>query len=383
MASSIEWLQGGETWNPIRARMKYSKVPPNQKKAAVLEELKVIPAGKVGWACVHASPGCLHCYAEKQNVQCGTNKTRYGTGLKYDVPSLDQVEIFLDEETLYQPMHWRKGRLIFPCSMTDWMADFVPDEFRDKMLVVMARTPQHTYLTLTKRADRQRAFLARYRVGNVKLGWHTLDGKDPKAYGGEAEQLFGIWPLPNLWLGTSCENQEWADKRIPDLLATPAAIRWVSAEPLLGPLAIQSHLSINPALQPHTTQVLNIWQGLDWVVAGGESGGKARPMHPHWARSLRDQCQASGVPFFFKQWGEYRPTSLVGQAAGCFIGDRWQSEIPNNPGGPPYYAGDFPEKYPTLTPLCMMARVGKKAAGRTLWFKEWSEYPIQTAKGRP
>jgi protein gp37 len=368
MPSKIEWLRGsdamaaGETWNPIRSRRKSD--------------------GKVGWHCVRISPGCVHCYSATQNQRCGTNRGRNGTGLDYTVPGLEQVEIFLDEKTLLQPLHWKKGRLIFPCSMTDWQADFVPDEFRDKMLAVMALTPQHTYLTLTKRADRQRKYLndgaLRLRIAreaNVMMRsdkgaansealasvftWRAFEYAEVGEY---ANYLAGItdrcWPLPNLWLGTSAENQEYADKRIPELLQTPAAVRWVSAEPLLGPI------DFHGILHPENFVLAGVPVGwINWVVCGGESGPGARPMHPEWARSIRDQCAAADVPFFFKQVGEWvwsglhNANTIINTVGGKIVIAYNQRLIPGKCG------------------KTLVTRVGKKAAGRLLDGREHNEYP--------
>jgi protein gp37 len=372
--SKIEWLRGsddtqGSTWNPVRAR--------NRK------------TGKVGWFCTKPSPGCKGCYAERMNVQAGNNPGRMGNGIAYAIDKLDQVEIFLDEKTLLQPLHWRKGRLIFPCSMTDWQADFVPDEFRDKMLAIMALTPQHTYLTLTKRADRQRGYLQQNSTGGHIF--HVAS-----QFGNPAS---GTWPLPNHWVGVSAENQKYADLRIPELLQTPAAVRWVSAEPLLGPIDLscwseeglecgecqwrgredQAKLIEDPPDDSHFNcprcgeicahtpldELLGAERGINWLVCGGESGPGARPIHPDWARSLRDQCAAAGVPFFFKQWGEWGPGEIVaddrryptkqyfnGEWEEC--SDDWATEKDNG---------------------SILYRVGKKAAGRLLDGKEHNEYP--------
>lgn len=303
MASSIEWLDGGETWNPIRARLKNG----HPFKAAV-------PQQKVGWACVRISPGCEHCYSEKQNEQCGTNKTRAGTGLNYTVPALQMVDLFLDEETLMKPLHWKKPRLIFPCSMTDWMADFVSDEWRDKMLAVMTRTPQHTYLTLTKRADRQRKYLSRDPEDRLDDICHQLPGSLNETWHYPAK-----WPLPNLWLGVSAEDQQRANERIPELLQTPAAIRWVSLEPLLEPVDL-TDLPVPDSVTGHNAiyetpyrfsalttddddHVYNKHPKLDWGVIGLESGAKARHGNVEWIRSLVKQFQTAGVPVFVKQLG--------------------------------------------------------------------------------
>jgi protein gp37 len=167
--------------------------------------------------------------------------------------------------------------------------------------------------------------------------------------------------FPNVWLGVSVENQAAADARIPILLRTPAAIRFISAEPLLGPLDITSiPWTVRGYLEePHGDT-------LDWVICGGESGPHARPMHPDWARGLRDQCQAAGIPFFFKQWGEWCPGENV-ESARKFetvqmindeflpCSDDWVTEADS----------DEPILY----------RVGKKAAGRSLGGREWDEFP--------
>jgi protein gp37 len=203
--SKIEWLDGGSTWNPIRARNRIT--------------------GKLGWFCTKPSPGCKGCYAERMNVGL------FGNGVRYAVDQQHLVEIFLDEKTLLAPLHWKKPRLIFPCSMTDWQADFVPDEYRDKMMAVMALTPHHTYLTLTKRAERQREYLSapelRARIAREanammrtnKLAnsdalahvftWGRLEHAEPGEY---ANYLVGIadrcWPLPNVLAGRQRRKPE-------------------------------------------------------------------------------------------------------------------------------------------------------------------------------
>jgi protein gp37 len=301
MASSIEWLNGGETWNPIRARLKEIYT------GTVLNPLPIpIPKGKVGWMCVKVSPGCEGCYAEHQNVTCGTNPGRNGTGQRYAADKLPLVELFLDEKTLLAPLHWKRPRLIFPCSMTDWMADFVPDEWRDKMLAVMALTPQHTYLTLTKRADRQQKFLSRDPEDRIDDICHEFPGSLNETWHYPAQ-----WPLPNLWLGTSAEDQKRADERIPELLQTPAAVRWVSAEPLLEAIDLNHlHLEENfveidalngthGVYRPHGGKSPR----LDWIVVGGESGPGARPFNIEWARQIIAQGKAARVPVFVKQLG--------------------------------------------------------------------------------
>ena len=281
--SKIEWTEA--TWNPIRARN--------------------IRTGKVGWHCEHATTGCEHCYAEAINK-------RLGTGLPFKPGHLQagDIELFLDEAMLLAPLRWKKPRKIFVGSMTDLFASFVADAWLDRIFAVMALCPQHTFQVLTKRSMRMREYLSREDLPN-RLAWEVtakvmnawrpgwkseaVDGP----YRSRAIAAFAKWPLPNLWLGVSAERQEEADERIPLLLQTPAAVRFLSAEPLLGPIDL-THTCM-PGYS--TTMSAN----LDWVIGGGESGSNARPMHPDWARSLRDQCAAAGVPFFFKQMTKKGP----------------------------------------------------------------------------
>lgn len=241
--TKIEWADA--SWTPIRARF----------------------GGNVGHHCEHVSEGCRNCYAESMNK-------RLGTGLEFKPGYRDKIDLFLDEKMLQAPLHWRKPRMIFVCSMTDLFADFVPDEWIIRILGVMAQCKQHTFQVLTKRPMRMRQFMTNL---NVALTCHA---------GGNGYE----WTIPNLWIGTSCENQPAANARIPDLLATPAAVRFVSCEPMLGPIDLQQWLKIGDE-----------YSTINWVIVGGESGHGARQMHPDWARSLRDQCAAASVPFFMKQ----------------------------------------------------------------------------------
>jgi protein gp37 len=297
--TSIEWTD--DSWNPVRAR------------------LKANPA-KVGWHCVHKSEGCRNCYAESFNL-------RLGTQLAYKPGHERDLEIFLDEKMLLAPLRWRKPRKIFVCSMTDLFADFVSDEMLDQIFAVMALCPSHVFQVLTKRPERMRAYLSRPGV-EVRIGLEAL-GLCCESQSANSRSKLGAgvkikasdinpgglsrWPLPNVWLGVSVEDQAAADERIPILLDMPAAVRWLSCEPLLGPLDLAR-------LRPPGCTWLNAMtgdmhagpsvfrefeRGIDWIVAGGESGPGARPMHPDWARALRDQCTAAGVPFLFKQWGAW------------------------------------------------------------------------------
>jgi protein gp37 len=216
--------------------------------------------------------------------------------------------------------------MIFVNSMSDPFHESVPDEWIDQIFAIMALTPQHTYQILTKRPERMKDYVTRLAFGSFD---------EAKRMGLEDDEerlirLFGLenWPVKNVWLGVSIEDQATADERIPLLLETPAAVRWVSAEPLLGPvdlraLALPENWGKCDCTDFPTT--VNAYDAtvycegccegaesmdcgrIDWVVIGGESGRDARPMHPDWARSLRDQCADAEVPFFFKQWGEWAP----------------------------------------------------------------------------
>lgn len=301
--SDIEWTDA--TWTPIRARVKPDALEIARVKgyASLFPILEALKPGKVGPHCEHVSPGCEHCYSETNNARC---LPANGTGLPFDRRSRDLVELFVDGDILTQPWHWRKPRCVFVCSQTDLFAEFVTDEMIDCVFAMMARCSRHTFQVLTKRADRMREYLSRFRHSGSTDGFITRDGclasDSPTGV-----PIFNParWPLPNVWLGVSLEDQPRADERPRQLLRTPAALRFLSVEPLLGPVDVYQYLGgarnpIGPAYGG---------RGIDWVIVGGESGPGARPMHPDWARSIRDQCVAAGVPFFFKQWGEWHPLS--------------------------------------------------------------------------
>lgn len=305
--------------------------------------------------------------------------------------------------------------------------DAAPDEWIDRIFAVAALTPQHTHMILTKRSGRMREYLSRpaveVRIGLEALGLVLEDhARNRRSTLGKGVTLRGsdinpgalkTWPLPNVWLGVSVEDQTRADERIPDLLATPAAVRFLSCEPLLGPVDLTRIMEAGRAECFHSTKQepfklgdrtwtearasLNSltghywgedlldgrWEGwcgeedqpspgfgepgyhkpLDWVIAGGESGPGARPMHPDWARSLRDQCAAAGVPFHFKQWGE------------------WELSLDRDKDDPDWradYTSDYVDhdksKWLNLAGGCgfhgerfvVMRKVGKKTAGRML-----------------
>ncbi len=311
---------------------------------------------KIEWAdvvwnpvtgCTKVSAGCKHCYAERM-------WPRLATGRPF-------TSVQCHDDRLHAPLHWKKPRRVFVNSMSDLFHEDVPDEFIDRVFAVMALCPQHTFTVLTKRPRRmfdymngQDECLDDARIDLIRLtasyyGYTDFPGTEIK------------WPIQNVWLGVSCENQETADKRIPLLLKTPAALRFVSCEPLLGPINLEDR-----------------YNGitLNWVIVGGESGPKARPMHPDWARSLRDQCQFESVPFFFKQWGEWAPAcaqypdtdaeqdendnaSCGGDICMSNDGYIWEDGVQPSTTGRPW----------------LINRVGKKKAGRLLDGVLHDEFP--------
>ena len=234
----------------------------------------------------------------------------------------------LNTDWIGQPLRWQQPRKIFVAAHGDLFHENVPDAWIDLVFAVMALSQRHVFQVLTKRPERMRDYVlgANFRPAQL-ISSYLVFGEHPSIAitehdrqlmaqcgmewrsGSSAAELAKL-PLPNVWLGTSAEDQRTADERIPALLGTPAAVRWISAEPLLGPVEIDDSLA-----------------GLGWVVAGGESGPSARPMDPSWPRSLRNQCICARVPFFFKQWGG--PTAKAG---GRLLDGRTWDEMP--PGSP-------------------------------------------------
>ena len=256
--------------------------------------------------CSIVSPGCTNCYAMKMaaRIEKMQPESHYaGTTKRVNGNAVWTGKVALaPDHILTAPLRWKKPRRIFVNSMGDLFHESIPDEWIDKVFAVMALCPQHTFQVLTKRSKRMREHLdTRLRASFVSAA--ALSMVPGNAV--EKSPAWNMkWPLPGVWLGVSAEDQARADERIPDLLAIPAAVRFVSAEPLLSALDLVPYLS--PHFQSESADFPKLGE-LDWVIAGGESGPSARPMHPDWARSIRDQCQDARVPFFFKQWGEFAP----------------------------------------------------------------------------
>jgi len=286
--------------------------------------------------CTKVSPGCDRCYAERVTERFN------GPGSFANVKR--------HSERLHLPLRWRKPRMIFVNSMSDLFHDEVPDAFIAEVFAVMALAQRHTFQLLTKRHARMRSLLNSEAFEDrvdLALRARMMGGSISEQDCATAPRL----PLPNIWLGVSVEDQKWANTRIPYLLGTPAAVRFLSCEPLLGPL------SLRPWITQESGRDRN---AIGWVIVGGESGPGARPMHPAWARQIRDECVDAGVPFHFKQWGEWHPTGAVGL------------------GGPKprrlYLAGSDCEHGCGTE----VVRVGKKLAGRELDGRTWDEYPGRT-----
>lgn len=240
--------------------------------------------------CTKVSAGCDNCYAEGV-------VTRWHAAGSPAFPKPFDTVVMRGERMLTQPLRWRRPRRIFVNSLSDLFHDQVDDAFIAEVFAVMAMAPQHTFQLLTKRHGRMRSLLSSSRFATLVQN---------RVYKRNVYASPPSLPLPNVWLGVSVEDQQWANIRIPALLDTPAAVRWISAEPLLGRVSFRwakwQPLSEIPG---GVTDHLDGLRGLDWVVVGGESGPKARPMEVEWARSLRDECAEAGVPFLFKQWGSH------------------------------------------------------------------------------
>jgi protein gp37 len=303
--------------------------------------------------CSIVSPGCTNCYAMKfaGNRLDGNPKAPHyaGTTQKSKAGPVWSGKLALAPQHIVNaPLKWSKPRRIFVNSMGDLFHESVPDEWILDALTIMAIARRHTFQVLTKRAERMRDFMSNPDLlQEIMVNWWSFD---------DGMRSVEAWPLPNVWLGVSAEDQRRADERIPYLPETPAAVRFVSAEPLVGPIdlcRIKEDTGFTFDALSRKVGISFRGVGLDWIIAGGESGPNARRMHPDWARSLRDQCAAAGVPFFFKQWGEWAPHGAGRPSRGqpeTFVGE------------PPHSAR-------------LMYRAGKSRAGRLLDGHEHNRMP--------
>ena len=275
--TTIEWTD--HSINPIRARD--------------------VLTGDVGHYCEKVSTGCKHCYASRLQSRFkmpafpGRGKRRKFTEIDGEIDGgyvrIDaHVEVFFDDDKLWEVLRRRKSTRYFWCDMTDLFGWWVPEIWIDRCFAAMALTPQHTHQVLTKRPERMATYV-RDPATLHRLAYHVWwlrrreSDKEELVSMDEIEaDLRASWPLPQLWIGTSVENQQQADRRIPELLRCLAAVRFLSCEPLLGPLDHQRE----PA---------------DWIIIGCESGPQRRPMNLEWAESIVEQCRGAGVACFVKQ----------------------------------------------------------------------------------
>lgn len=358
--TGIEWTDA--TWSPIRYRVREDAADIARAKGYTsLVHIAEKMAGRVGQHCEHVSAGCEHCYAETNNHRC---LPANGTGLPYDRRSRDLVEPYFDSTAISKiPEH--PPRKIFVENQSDIFAEWVPDTLICDTFQDICDNPQHTYQMLTKRAERAFRFLSQTHLPCFCCqgsGWNYC------VWDGNGLQRHGK-PYPNVWLGISAENQETLDARALWLLKTPAAVRFLSLEPLLGPVDVKPYVEWERCGGGHRTRDTRI----DWVIVGGESGHGARPMHPDWVRSIRDQCQAAGVAFFFKQWGAYAPITFDDRHGANGNKDAiWIH--PDGFTSPRGEVRDF--GWP-------MAKIRKKAAGRLVDGREWNEFPeVRNADAR-
>lgn len=324
--SGIEWTDA--TWNPV--------------------------AG-----CSPVSEGCRNCYAARQALRMGSNpnekvRAAYGGTAEMRGAGSSRRAVFtgrvnLLADRLDQPLRWKRPRRVFVNSMSDLFHPDVPFEFVDRVYDVMCRSPQHTFQILTKRPERMAEFFA---------------AREPEGH------LLRP-PLPNVWLGTSVEDQAAADDRIPHLLRTPAAVRFLSCEPLLGPVELDFDWlqPPNPDPLPTDGRFRQPENGIHWVIVGGESGPGARPMHPDWVTDLYLKCADADVAFFFKQWGAW--VTLMAEAFTKADPDGHAPMVAFWPDG--RTSEEWPKEDDGY--VCTAKRVGKKAAGCDLFGETIQELP--------
>lgn len=329
MTTKIEWCQ--ETWNPVTG-------------------------------CTKISEGCHNCYAERMAKRLAG---RYG----YPKDEPFKPGIF-HQDKINLPLSWKHQKKVFVCSMGDIFHDDVDIDHQIKIFDRISQAKNITFMILTKRPENALRFCI--QCGLIPSGLPLPACPTPS----------GVeWPK-NAWLGVTAENQQRADERIPILLSIPAAVRFVSVEPMLGKIDFRKWLPHHENCRCpecyHRAFKSKPAYTLDWVICGGESGPCARPMHPDWALSLRDQCVAAGVPFFFKQWGEWGPRDCFSKCVEVDPDDKkWPSVKINKNGFNVSTDLDI-----AGVPGCgfddhavWMQKCGKKISGNLLGGQEWNQYP--------
>jgi protein gp37 len=328
--------------------------------------------------CTKVSPGCLHCYAEslnqrwKRGQNWGKGAPRQRTAVAYwrqplawDLEAAKALNDWEGHNMLHGGhAHYPKPERprVFCASLSDWLDDEVPIAWLAELMQLIRRTPFLDWLLLTKRPEN---FMD--RISGAARLLNLADGQTGTIDTETADMIEG-WihdqPPANVWVGTSVEDQARADLRVPQLLAIPARVRFLSCEPLLGPVNLVAH--VEKRGDHYKTITGTGWldhDKLQWVICGGESGPSCRPMHPGWARSLRDQCSAAGTAYLFKQWGEFAPW-----ARGMDVGDLTQEFVMAD--GSKYFPGNM------ASDLATMIRLGKHEAGRLLDGVEHNGYPV-------
>jgi protein gp37 len=318
--SRIEWTQ--KTWNPTLG-------------------------------CTEKSPGCTNCYAAKMAwrlMHMNTPVSKDYTGTVKKLPGGRLVwtgKVNMLPHKLIYPLTVKKPTIFFVDSMSDLFHEDIPFSFITSVLAVMALCPQHTFQVLTKRAERMHEYFEWLNCGvsaKTKIRMETLHGCEPPKWD-DFE-----FPLKNLWLGVSVEDQKRADERIPFLVKTPAAVRFLSCEPLLA------SVDLLPVLDYPVAGTKHYKRPIDWVIVGGESGPDARPMHPKWLTNLQLQCLQMGAVFFFKQWGTWITIEEY-KSMGLLDGSKHYEQVVLDSGQ-------------------TMIKVGKKPAGRRLHGKLYNEMPV-------
>lgn len=326
--------------------------------------------------CTVLSPGCSNCYSMRlAGTRLKHHPSRAGLTTMTKAGPVWNGKMRFNEDWLDQPLRWRKPRMIFVCAHSDLFHENVPDEWIDKVVAVMLLAPQHTYQVLTKRPARMRDVMERMRralrltqailaEGHERWAWDgpSLIEEWPHLAGAVAHPSFDIqaldcWPLKNVWLGVSVEDQTHAEERRDALsdLAEQGWLTWVSYEPALGPVDWFG------------------WEFIRWLVSGGESAQNkpGRPTHPDWHRYARDWCLTNGIAYHFKQWGDWAPgeccnfSQLRTEKTADWLGDRWFFDRITSTQAIGLHRDDAPDLY----------RVGKKRAGRLLDGREWNEMP--------
>ncbi len=355
--------------------------------------------------CERVSAGCDGCYAIRTARIRASNphpavSSAFDGLTGYKRGRLDWTgQVNLLPGRLKEPLAWRKPKRIFVNSQSDLFHKDVPAEYIAKVFAVMLAVPHHTFQVLTKRHARMRSVLS-----------------DPWFWSEVAVELGALWktsppkPMmfvpPWIWIGVSVENQQWADTRVPALLETPAAVRWISAEPLLGPVRLRPEWLTQPPVPGHCVDADGQrWHDgcqhcgrIEWLVAGGETGPGARPLHPEWLRSLRDECVQAGGLFFVKQHGDYlavpvldHPDMFGGRAYKHPDGGYSSPSIREvGPTGTMRTAtmrllepGERTKRTVMLDRDTIALRVGKKRAGRELDGRTWDQYPPDWRRGQP